>query len=341
MIVLTDGQETASKYIADVTPLLTTEHVFAIGMGTAEQVQPAALNALTNGTGGYLLMTDAMGDDDLFRLTKYYLQILAGVTNTDIVLDPEGYLHPGDVHRIPFHLNETDISSDVILLSPAAYAIDFRVETPDGELIDPAIANSGPGSSFTVGSNMTFYRFTLPVPIGKKGAGSGKWHAVLSYRGRKPNYTHGYDNYPNPAGDKGLRYSLNVHAYSNIRMKSRITQDSMEPGAKLTLRSVLTEYGMPLEDRAHLKAELKRPDNTQTVLNLAEVEPGVFEASTPATMSGIYHFRILADGSTMRGTLPGSSSGQGQYGKAATGHCLPNRTTPEKRMKRSASLSAA
>jgi hypothetical protein len=76
MIVFTDGHETASKYISDVAPLIDAR-VFAIGLGTAAQIQPAALTALTNGTGGYLLLNGAVGPDDLFRLSKYYLQIPA------------------------------------------------------------------------------------------------------------------------------------------------------------------------------------------------------------------------------------------------------------------------
>ena len=52
--------------------------MFAIALGTADQIQPSALMELTNGTGGYLLLTGAIGADDLFRLSKYYLQMLAG-----------------------------------------------------------------------------------------------------------------------------------------------------------------------------------------------------------------------------------------------------------------------
>ena len=50
----------------------------------------AVFTALTHGTGGYLLLTGLLSTsaDDYFRLSKYFLQILAGVTSTDIVRDP-------------------------------------------------------------------------------------------------------------------------------------------------------------------------------------------------------------------------------------------------------------
>jgi hypothetical protein len=37
------------------------------------------------------------------------------------------------------------------------------------------------------------------------------------------------------------------------------------------------------------------------MLKLVEVDPGVFEVSTVASISGIYHFRVLAKGKTLRG----------------------------------------
>ena len=316
MIVLTDGHETAGKYVADVTDQLSDEHVFAIGLGTADVIQPNALNALTNNTGGYLLMTGNMGNDDIFRLTKYYLQILAGVTNTDIVLDPEGTLFPGDKHRIPFYLNETDISSDIILLCPNPNILNFHLETPDGDKIDPVVATSFAGITHNSGSYNAYYRVNLPVPIGS-GARSGKWIAVLSLNKKgesffdkkgKDNYSYNNDN-PNYNGDgynylaKGIPYSLNVHAYSNIRMNSNLYQSSNEPGAAFTIRTVFSEYGNPMEGVSEVRAELVRPDGTKINIMLNEVATGEFEANHKAIIPGVYKYLIKANGNTSRGRL--------------------------------------
>lgn len=78
-------------------------------------------------------------------------------------------------------------------------------------------------------------------------------------------------------------------------------QTSFEPGATLTLRVKLTEYDQPVDHRASVAAELRRPDATTTTLSLTEVEPGVFETSIVAMMAGVYRFRALAAGVTMRG----------------------------------------
>jgi hypothetical protein len=304
MVVLTDGHENTAKFLADVQPMIN-ERVFAIGLGTANEINPVALTKLTNDTGGYLLLTGTMGPDNLFRLSKYYLQILAGVTNQNIVLDPEGYLAPGQKHRIPFVLNEADITSDVILLSAAPPAtFQFAVETPIGDIIDPGVAGGTPTVEFVQGANVSYYRMTLPVVLGGQGSGPGTWHAILSLDDE------GYRRYLNTLDDDpdtlksvqthGVRYNLSVHSLSSLRMDARVIQSSNEPGATMTIRVVLTEYGLPVHGRATVRVEIERPDHTQNTVALTEIEPGVFEAQSVATLSGVYSMRVLANGATMR-----------------------------------------
>jgi len=307
IVVLTDGQENhdgyTRRYITDVAELID-EHVYAIGLGTAENLQPDALEALCHGHEGYLLMTGDLDVSAYFRLAKYYQQILAGVTNHDIVRDPEGFVRPGQVHDISFRLNETDITADVILLTPAPWAINFMLKTPGGVVFDPVSAAANPALAYRVGSNVGFYHMTLPVPTPAGPAHAGTWHALLKIdeRGFRK-YLSGLEKQKDEyvlAQAHGVRYSLTARTYSNLRMRARVSQNSREPGAILTLRAVLTEYGVPVEGRAAARAEVVRPDKTVGTLTLAETEPGVFEASTPAVMAGVYRFHVLAAGTTFR-----------------------------------------
>ncbi len=305
IVVLTDGQENTAKFLSEVQPMIN-ERVFAIGLGTAEEIDPVALTKLTNGTGGYLLLTGNMGPDNLFRLSKYYLQILAGVTNQNIVLDPEGYLGLGEKHRIPFVMNETDITTDVILLSAAPpETFHFAVETPDGDIIDPGMVAGIPEVQFVQGANVGYYRLTLPVVLAGRGGHSGTWTAILSLDDAY------YKRYLSSLGDEdpsaiksikahGIRYSLSVHSLSSLRMDARVVQSSNEPGATATVRAVLTEYGLPVERRAAVVVDLERPDHTQATLPLIEIEPGIFEMQTVAALSGVYPMRLRASGATMR-----------------------------------------
>lgn len=310
MVVLTDGQENhgphARRYIADVADLISSlnGHVFAIGLGRAEVLNATALQALCEGNNGYMSMTGDLTPDATYRLAKYYQQIFAGVTNNDIVLDPEGFIQPGREHRIPFWLNEADITMKAILLSPAPRLIRYILEAPDGSIIDPGVAAAHPMASFEMGSQVSLYRIGLPIPLESSNAHAGRWYArfkiddVILKR-----YLESIKNSTEAATVQahGIRYNFSVYAYSNLRMRARLAQTSNEPGATITVRAVLTEYGMPVSSRAICRAELTRPDNTEATLAMAEVEPGIFEAVTLASLSGIYRFRIVAEGRTLRG----------------------------------------
>ena len=188
IVVLTDGEENHNgytrRYIANVAAAID-DRVYAIGLGTAENIRPAALEALCNGHQGYMLMTGALDSSATFRLAKYYQQILAGVTNQDIIVDPEGAVLPGQVHRIPFDITEADLTADVVVLTPAPGAFTVRLETPDGTLIDPSAIGANPAITYRVGKNVAFYHLTLPVPLPSAAAHGGRWHVLLSLEDKK------------------------------------------------------------------------------------------------------------------------------------------------------------
>ena len=305
MLVFTDGKENRSKFIADVAGLIG-DRVFAIGLGTAADLNAAALAELCNNSGGELLLTDTIDPmDDYFKLSKYYLQILAGITNVDIVTDPEDWIKPGEVHRIPFDLNETDVSHDVVLLCPAANVIGMTLETPTGDVIDPAFASSAIGVTYVPGETFSYYRVTLPV-VGAAGnpAKEGSWTAVLKVNPKYfDKWLSSLDNSPdqmNQAKIHGVRYNLSVYALSNLRLRGTLSQNSYEPGAQLSLRCSLTEYGLPLRGQATMAADLTRPDGSTMTLPLPKVETGIYEAQITATMSGIYTAHAKAVGKTER-----------------------------------------
>jgi len=188
-------------------------------------------------------------------------------------------------------------------------------------MIDPAMA-ARLRLTYLLGTNMTYYRFTLPLQLGTKDVHSGNWNAVLEIQ------EHIFKRYlSNLGNDKiafdraishGIRYSLNIQAYSNLKLKAYLIQDNLEPGVILTIRAVLTESGLPLNGCAKVKIHLARPDKTMTLLSLDEIEPGIFENDTTAAMSGIYVFQLAAVGISMRGlaftrelTLTAAVIGQG------------------------------
>jgi len=301
IIVFTDGLENTAPYIADVQSSINNR-TFAIGLGTAQQVSVGALTALVNNTGGSMLLSGNLSPsiDDYFRLSKYFLQVLAGVQNSNIVTDPSGYIMPGMKVRIPFVLNETDIDATVVLLTDLR-ALRFLIETPAGDIMSPAQA-SGLGATYGIGSNLNYYRFTLPLPLGANPAQAGTWYAVLQLDEKIfSRYARASAAAVGVPPVNGIRYSLSAHAFSNLRLRAGLSQNSLQPGAILTVRAALLEYGIPVDHRAGVYATMERPDNSQAAIAFTEIEPGIFEAATRATIQGVYRFHVTASGVTMRG----------------------------------------
>ena len=180
LVVMTDGIENRARYIADVAPQIN-EATYALGLGTPQNTSAAALQTISGNNGGFLLITGAIGTDNRFLLQKYFLQILAGISSADVVLDPEGELSPGRVHRIPFQLTRADAGVDVILLTPSTQIVDFRVQTPSGLIIEPWRAMSEPGMRYVLSAGVSYYRLVLPTELqADRFDQGGTWQALLT-----------------------------------------------------------------------------------------------------------------------------------------------------------------
>lgn len=298
ILILTDGRENRPVLIADVPPIDVP--TYAVGLGNEFQVNTRALTMLAGSTGGSLLLSGLLSRslDDQFRLRKFFLQILAGITRTSIVRDPVGWVTSGTRIRIPFDLNEADIDCRVILLANAPL-VKLSLETPGGEIIDEAGA-AGTTVRFDATRDFETAEFTLPAVIRGGKAQTGTWHALLEI---DPGFRHPDTHADRSLDDpRGAEYCLCIHAYSNLRMEARADQDGFAPGATIHLRAKLTEYGVPVEGRAAVRAKLDYPDGTAGTVTFSEAGPGLFEASVPTSLAGIYRFLVVAEGVTFRGS---------------------------------------
>ncbi|MGM8909244.1 tyrosinase family protein [Psychrobacter sp. 1U1] len=307
IVALTDGRENRAPYISQlIDDGIIDDSVFAIGLGTALQISPAALEALTGSTNGYVLMTGTLDTDDYFTLQKYFLQILSGVKNTEVVMDPEGWIQPAREIRIPFNLNEADITVDAILLTGDALpdVFDYMLETPSGKIIDPSIANASVELAFLASEHVQFYRMTLPTAVAGLEEREGQWHAVLNLNEKVfAKYLAGLENDREKFDEvktHGLRYSFNVHSSSDLSFRAQLEQATREPGGMITLSAQLTQYERPLDNGTSIRAELERPNGTKVNLTLSEVEPGVFNVAFHAGSAGVYKVRVLAKGQSIQ-----------------------------------------
>ncbi|TDW92410.1 LodA/GoxA family CTQ-dependent oxidase [Kribbella sp. VKM Ac-2566] len=339
LVVLTDGIENSPRLISDVAAQIN-ERTYAVGLGQPQNISVPALQTISGNNGGYLLVTGAITTDNRFLLQKYFLQVLAGISNAEVVLDPDGELSAGAVHRIPFQLSDGDSGVDVVLLTPRPEAVDFRLQTPNGLLIEPWRAQAEPAMRYVTGDGVAYYRITLPVQL-RPGRfdQAGTWHALLTigrpHTGRTPDDSDGVDlsilrgraNQPvrsaPPArrpfeferafavanepiegeqpGRRGLPYSLVVHSYSNVSLRATADQRSFEPGALVTINATLTQSGVPVDGEPSVWADVTRPDGSPATLVLDQVAAGEFAASFGTALPGVYRIRVRARGRTRVG----------------------------------------
>jgi hypothetical protein len=300
MIVLTDGIENVHPYVGELPAGTITSRTYAIGFGLPGDVSTAVLQQITSNTHGDLIITGNIStDEQRFNLTKYFVQILAGVTNMNVLLDPQGSLFFGSKHVIPFDVTDADIYTDVIALCPVPQLLDFTLETPSGKIIKPT---TGPNIKYTVRPQVAFYRVTLPaLPADVAGSHAGRWKAILALQDRAKidkllrsrEVAAALEN--NPIGES-LPYSLIAHAYSNLRFDAQLHQDSLKPGAIVILEASLKQYDVPFTGDATVWAEITRPDLTTMNLKLDLVADSAYSAVFTASSPGVYPCRVRAEG---------------------------------------------
>ena len=298
-VVFTDGFEDRSPLISEVAPLIN-ERVYAVGVADAANVRNDILRALADNSGGFMLVTGAIAQDDEFLLEKFFIQVLAGVVNRDIVRDPDGWLIPGQIARVPFSITRSDIAFDAIALSRAPNFVVIALQTPDGTIVSPAQV---PAGQFRPGATAGNFRITLPLVVDGKEHWEGGWELLLGLRLRgdftKLTFL--------PAATTGLGqatalpFHALVHARSNLRLRASLSQSALTPGATIHLRAVITEYGQPIETHPVVFATMTRPDRTTAQLMFSETASGEFEASVPAAQAGVYRFHVQASGLAARG----------------------------------------
>ena len=308
MLVLTDGNENVHPFINELSPGTVSNKTFAIGFGLPADVSTTVLNQITHNTNGDLIVTgNITTEEQRFLLTKYFVQILNGINNNQVILDPQGSLLWGAIHKIQFMVSETDVSLECVTLCPVPLLLSFKLETPEGKIIEPAMSGIEPNIKYVDGKEVAFYRIMLPaLPSQAPKSHAGKWNAILQIKSKEEIELLIRKKQINlreiAASLKGkLPYNFMAQCYSNLTFTAKSIQTSFEPGAIISLDAALKEYDQPVAKRAKVIAEVTKPDNSTSVITLNETDLGVFETEYKTKTSGNYTFRIIASGTTMQG----------------------------------------
>jgi hypothetical protein len=313
MLVLSDGNENTDPLINDLPAGTINQTTFAIGFGLPGQVSDPILSQISANTGGYLLVTGDMTDDDeRFTLAKFFIQVLKDATLNQTVVDPAGVLlWGGAAHQMPFPVAETDVSIDVVVLCPVPIALDFRLRTPGGQIITPGMSGVEPNVRYVVGQDVCYYRLMLPaLPSNPAGSHRGQWTALLHLK--KPadilaDLRKMRDDQVTFAeiirrlrefAQKAMPYNLTVHSYSNLSLDAVLRQDGFAPGDAIHLTATLWEYQLPLRGSANVWADVRDPNGATATVTFSPTGPGAYAAVWPTNRPGVYHFVVRAEGYT-------------------------------------------
>ena len=316
LIVVTDGMENTSPYINDVVDLITDPtKVFAVGIGRPQDVNTSTLQALSGNRGGYLLLTGSMasGVEDLI-LEKYFLRILANATNLDVSLDPPGVVHAGRIERIPFFVTEFDESFDAIVLSRERDRIGFALEAPDGTLVTPATLEGVPGSVYSGGPNVLYYRIRLPLPLlSAPAVAAGTWHMVLAVRrprtselGEELNrliHLETRAQVRGPMLKAAVPFEALVHTKSELHLDATLQQISLVPGAPVLLEALLSLHGKPFTGDAKVEAIVEGPTGHKFAVELTSHGSSRYVGRFEPIRPGIYRVSIVCKGTTAQGHI--------------------------------------
>jgi hypothetical protein len=304
MVVLTDGNENVHPYINELPSGTITNRTFSIGFGLPGDVSDAVLNAIAANTGGFFVVTGNLStEEQRFLLTKHFVQVLAGATNANIIIDPQGELGWGDTQVVEFDVAATDVSIDVIALCPVAGLLEFVLRTPGGQVITPASAATEPNVQFVVKQDIAFYRLMLPaLPTAPAGSHAGRWRA--GFRIRRPEelqswlaeHRQVWAELATLRRRGTLPYSCVVHAYSNLDFQATLTPSAFAPGSQVKIEASLSEYGMPFGGRATVWAEVTRPDGSTDTLTFSASGAGRYDIAYTTSSAGVYQFRVRASG---------------------------------------------
>lgn len=298
MCVMTDGNQNQSPGVTDasVTAAIApyAGSVYAIGLGDAGGVSDAVLTAISR----YMLITgDVTAAERRFRLAKYFIQILAGVTNTAIVVDPQGDLALGSEHRIPFVLGDQDHQVDVIVLSPLAQLLEVVLEAPDGTVVDAV----SPLATVEHQANPDDALYRLTLPLDPAITTAGEWTAVVRLpKEALDKVAEDRDRWQERLAQVRqsgtVPYNLIVQSYSDVRLEADVEPSLCVAGDKVELVARLSAFGQPFTSRARVDVRVTGPTGSETLVTLDPDHGGTFTGVFATGDPGVYQVRFQAFG---------------------------------------------
>lgn len=304
--------------------------IYAVGLGTGQDISIQQLAALSGSAGGYYGSVDPTRPAAAYELMKFYTQIFMDLVDTSTIVDPKNVINAGDKHIIEFDVLRGDVNGMVVMYDFDGERLPFYLETPNGEMIDAAFVPAG----FQLRSGWTdqtrFLDFQLPVE--DPGRFAGRWKLVVLHRGR---VCYGRPVDDKDDGDRELgflprecretkapvEYGYAIGVGSNFRLQAYVTPGSVKVGDPIRLTGVPTEAGLAVTG-CTVTVDVTAP-NGQALPGLVLRDDGVHQDGDPddgeyawvfpTNMAGSYTFRFRATGQTRDGELVNREATRSKY----------------------------
>jgi hypothetical protein len=286
--------------------------IYAVGLGTGQDIDAGQLAQLSSGAGGYWNAVDPTQPAAAYELMKFYTQIYMDLFDASVIKDPKDVILPGQKHVHEFDVLQGDVSVMVLIYDLGGLRLPFWLESPIGEIIDAGFVP--PGFQMRSGFTATtrFLDFILPWSAPSRYA--GRWKLIVMHDGRVCRGAPGKDPkdlgfLPRDCGEtkSPVEYGFAIGVGSNFRLQAYVTAGPVKVGEPIRLTGVPTEAGLPVTG-CTVTVEAVAPGG-QTWSNIILQDDGAHDDGdaddgeyarlfTQTAVAGTYTFTFRATGFT-------------------------------------------
>lgn len=341
MIVLTDGKDnTAFKNPADgkfysvtgvpafdpnnptvMVPTLpfvppSDVKVYAVGLGTQQDIDMLQLATLSSGAGGYYGAVDPTQPAVAYQLMKFYTQIYMDLVDTAVLKDPRDTIQPGQQHEIEFDVLAGDVSAIVVMYDFKGLRLPFWLQSPIGEIVDAAFVP--PGFQLRTGFTEATRFLDLVLPWADPKRYAGRWKLIVRHDGKvcrgspevRENKSLGFRPRDCRDSKSPVEYGYMIGVGSNFRLQGYLSAGPVRVGEPIVMTGVPSEAGLPVTGCV-VTVDVVSP-NGQKWNGLALADDGAHgdgdandgeyaRAFTQTAVAGSYTFTFRASGVTRDG----------------------------------------
>ncbi len=225
--------------------------IYAVGLGTGQDIDSGQLAQLSSGAGGYWNAVDPTKPGSAYQLMKYYTQIYMDLFDSSTIMDPRAVILPAQKHVYEFDILRGDVSAMVVVYDLDGVRLPFWLESPTGEIVDAGFVP--PGFQLRGGFTATSRFLDVVLPLGAPARYAGRWKLIVMHdgvvcRGNPSKDQQKLGFLPQECGPsrKPVEYGFAIGVGSNFRLQAYLTGGPVRVGEPIRLTGVPTEAGLPV-----------------------------------------------------------------------------------------------